>query len=108
MAALLFDVSGGDDLSWQVKPFAQVVEALGGECVVIVLPGELGLEVAAGSEGLACLDDKEVLDIDVTVLGEVEVLLGDEHTFSEEVLVDRLAIGLGDEHLGENLVSLQY
>jgi len=101
MAALLFDMRSWHDLSGQVKPFAQVVEALGGESVVVVLPGELGLEVAAGGEGLASLDDVEVLGVDVAVLGEVEVLLGHEHTLSEEVLVDLLAIGLGNEHFGE-------
>jgi hypothetical protein len=31
------------------------------------------------------------------VLGEVEILLGHEHTLSEDVLVDLLAVGLGDE-----------
>jgi hypothetical protein len=38
MAALLLDVGGRDDLSGQVQPFAQVVETLGGESVVVVLP----------------------------------------------------------------------
>ena len=59
MASLLLDVSRGDDLSRQVQPFAQVVKALGGESVVIVLPGELGLDVAAGGEGLQSFDDLE-------------------------------------------------
>lgn len=31
------------------------------------------------------------------MLGLVEVLLGDEHTLAEEVLVDRLAVGLGNQ-----------
>ena len=31
------------------------------------------------------------------MLGQVEVLLGDEHTLAEEVLVDRLAVGLGNQ-----------
>jgi len=99
MAALLLDVRGRDDLSRQVEPFAQVVEAFGGEGVVVVLPGELSLEVAAGCEGLAGFDDEEVLGVNVAVLGHVEVLLGHEHTLSEEVLVDLLAVCLGDEHL---------
>ena len=47
MTALLLDVRGRDDLSWQVQPFAQVVETFGGQGVVVVLPGELGLEIAA-------------------------------------------------------------
>lgn len=57
MRALLLDVRGWDDLRGQVEPFAEVVESLGGEGVVVPLPGELGLEVAARREGLACLDD---------------------------------------------------
>ena len=39
----------------------------------------------------------KVLGVNVAVLGLVEVLLGDEHTLAEEVLVDRLAVGLGDQ-----------
>ena len=46
----------------------------------VPLPGELGLEVAARGQGLAGLDDIEVLGVNVTVLGLVEVLLGDEDT----------------------------
>ena len=61
MAALLLDVRRRDDLSWQVQPFAQVVETLGSERVVVVLPGELGLEIAAGCEGLAGFDDLEFI-----------------------------------------------
>jgi hypothetical protein len=48
MRALLLDVCRGDNFSGQVKPFAEVIEAFGGQSVVIVLPGELGLEVTAG------------------------------------------------------------
>jgi hypothetical protein len=85
--SLLLDVGGGDDLGGEVKPFAEVVETLGGEGVVVVLPAELGLDVAARGQRLASLDDKEVLGVDVGVLGEVEVLLGDEYTLAEEVLL---------------------
>jgi hypothetical protein len=46
----------------------------------------------------------EVLGVDVTVLGKVEVLLGHEHTLTEEVLVDLLAVGLGDKP-GDGLVD---
>lgn len=56
MRTLLLDVGGRDDLSGQVKPFAEVVETLGGEGVVVVLPREAGLEVTAGGERLAGLD----------------------------------------------------
>lgn len=97
MRALLLDVRRGHDLGGQVEPLAQVVETLGGEGVVVVLPRELGLDVAARGERLAGLDHVEVLGVDVVVLGEVEVLLGDEYTLAEEVLVDLLSVGLGDE-----------
>lgn len=46
---------------------------------------------------MAGLYDIEVLGVNVVVLGEVEVLLGDENTLAEEVLVDLLAVGLWDE-----------
>lgn len=61
MAALLLDVCCRHDLSWQVKPFAEVVETLGRQSVVVVLPGELGLDIAARGEGLESLDDLEVM-----------------------------------------------
>lgn len=53
MRALLLDVRLGHDLSGEVEPFAEIVETLGGEGVVVVLPGEAGLEVAAGGQRLA-------------------------------------------------------
>ena len=148
MRALLLDVGGRDNLSGEVQPFTEVVKTLaivrivfsflcdkgetnlGGEGVVVVLPRELGLDVAAGVERLAGLDHVEVLGVNVAVLGKVEVLLGHEHTLcsrnlvselishrrissrkkwkksgrgwrrrhtSEEVLVDLLAVVLGDK-----------
>ena len=39
----------------------------------------------------------EVLGVNVTVLGKVEVLLGNEDTLAEEVLVNELAVRLGNE-----------
>lgn len=130
MGALLLDVRGGDNLSGQVEPLAQVVETLGGEGVVVceqrpelasisqvvacrggifrgwsvgchvhqrklgelvggartVLPRELGLDVATRGQGLHSLDDEQVLDGDLGVLGEVVVLLGDEDSLTEESL----------------------
>lgn len=62
MGPLLLNVGGRHDLGRQVKPFPEVVETLGGQGVVVVLPRELGLEVAAGGQGLAGLDDIEVAD----------------------------------------------
>lgn len=52
--------------------------------VVVPLPGELGLEVTARGQGLAGLDDIEVLGVNVAVLGLVEVLLCDENTLCGE------------------------
>lgn len=60
VAALLLDVGSGNDLSGQVQPFTQVVETLRGESVIVILPGELSLEVAAGGQGLASLDDLDM------------------------------------------------
>ena len=94
MGSLLLDVGGRDDLSGKMEPFTEVVETLWGESVVVVLPGELSLDIAAGGERLAGLDDVEVLGVNVVVLGEVVVLLCDEDTLSEEVLVDLLAVCL--------------
>lgn len=57
MRALLLDVGLRDNLGGEMEPFAQVVETFGGQGVVVPLPRELGLEVAARGEGLAGLDD---------------------------------------------------
>jgi len=59
---LLLDVGSRNDLSGEVQPLPEVVETLRGEGVVVVLPGELGLDVAARGQGLARLDDIEVAD----------------------------------------------
>jgi len=48
--ALLLDVCLGHNLGGQVEPLAKVVETLRGESVVVVLPGETGLQVAAGGQ----------------------------------------------------------
>ena len=97
MGALLLDVGSWDNLGWEMEPLAQVVETLWGEGVVVVLPRELGLDVTTGGKRLAGLDDVQVLGVDVVVLWKVIVLLGDEDTLTEEVLVDLLAVGLWDE-----------
>lgn len=97
VGTLLLDVGSWDNLGWEMEPLAQVVETLWGEGVVVVLPRELGLDETTGGERLAGLDDVQVLCVDVVVLWKVEVLLGDEDTLTEEVLVDLLAVGLWDE-----------
>lgn len=62
---LLLDVSSRDDLGREVQPLPEVVETLRGQGVVVVLPGELGLDVAAGVQGLEGLDDIEVANTDL-------------------------------------------
>ena len=57
MGTLLLDVGGGDNLGGEVEPLAEVVKTLGGESVVVVLPRELGLDVAARVQRLKSLDD---------------------------------------------------
>lgn len=57
MGTLLLDVGGGDNLSGEVEPLAQVVQTLGGEGVVVVLPREAGLDETAGVKRLESLDD---------------------------------------------------
>ena len=94
MGSLLLDMGSRNNLCGKVKPFAQIVETLGGEGIVVVLPGKLSLDVAAGGERLAGLDDVEVLGVNVVVLWKVVVLLCNEDTLSEEVLVDLLAVCL--------------
>lgn len=86
MRSLLLNVGSGNDLSGEVKPFAEVVETVGGQGVVVVLPRELGLDIAARVERLQSLDNEQVLGVDIRVLGKVEVLLSDENTLAEEVL----------------------
>ena len=60
MRSLLLDVGGRNNLSREVEPLPEVVETLGGEGVVVVLPRELGLDVAARGQALEGLDDEQV------------------------------------------------
>jgi hypothetical protein len=43
----------------------------------------------------------EVLGVNLLVLGKVEVLLGDENSLTEEVLVDELTVGLGNKPISD-------
>ena len=101
MRSLLLNVCGRDDFGGEVKPFTEVVETLGGEGVVVVLPGELSLDVSAGVQGLKGLDNEEVLGVDVGVLRKVEVLLRDEDTLAEEVLRKKKKLARRFLHLHE-------
>ena len=61
MRALLLDVRLRNDLRWEVQPLTEVVEAFRSQGVVVPLPRELRLEVAAGCKGLAGFDDLQPL-----------------------------------------------
>jgi len=95
--SLLLDMRCGDNFSGKMEPFAEIVKTLRSESVVVVLPRELSLDVAAGGERLAGLDDEEILSVNVVVLWEVVILLCNEHTLTEEVLVDLLSVCLGNK-----------
>jgi hypothetical protein len=45
----------------------------------LTVPAELGLDEALGSQGLSSLDDLEVGDVELDMLGRIEVLLSDKH-----------------------------
>jgi hypothetical protein len=95
--SLLLDVSRGDNLSGKVEPFPEVVETFRCESIVVILPRELGLDIATGGKRLAGLDNVEILGIDVVVLWEIVVFLRDEYTLAEEVLVDLLSVCLWNQ-----------
>lgn len=92
--------SHGQDSLGDVQLCSQVLETFIGQRVVVPLPRELGLDVTLGGQGLHGLDDPQVLDINLLVLGLVEVLLGNSNTLLEEVLVDLLSVFLGNKHAG--------
>ena len=61
-------------------PLAKVINALGGEDVVVPLPRELRLHETLGGKALHGLDDLEVRHIELFVLGGIVVLLGYKDT----------------------------
>jgi hypothetical protein len=96
MRSLLLDVGCWNNLSGEVEPFAEVVETLWGESVVVVLPRELSLDVSTGGQRLASLDDEEVLGSNICVCAGI-FFLCDEDTLTEEVFVDLLSVCLWDK-----------
>lgn len=71
----------------QIVPFTEVVDTLGGEGVVVPLPGELRLDEALGCQTLHGLDDLKVRHIELFVLGGVVVFLGDKDTLYVDTTV---------------------
>lgn len=57
----------------------------------------MSLYIATGGERLASLNNIQILGVNVVVLGEIVVLLCDENTLTEEVLVDLLSVCLWNE-----------
>jgi hypothetical protein len=90
---LLLNVGSRNDLGGEVQPLAEVVETLGGESVVVVLPRELGLDVAAGGQGLAGLDDIEVAD--AGLVGRLIAANGNELAFAVSVIEDECSVVVG-------------
>merc|ERR1712124_17146 len=90
----------GNDLLGEVQVRTEVLDTLVGEVPVVPLPTELLSDVPAGLQGSQQLNDVDVLDGEllVSVLGFVAVLLGNHDTLFEEVVVNDLAVLLGDEH----------
>jgi hypothetical protein len=57
-----------------------------GESIIVVLPTELGFNVAARSQALARFDNLQVGDfVEVDVSGSIEVFLSNQDTFYEKV-----------------------
>lgn len=96
MGSLDLDVGSWNNLSGEVKPFAEVVETLWGEGIVVVLPRELSLDISTGGQRLTSLDDVKVTGVDIWVLVLV-LLLCDKYALTEQVLVDLLAVSLWDK-----------
>lgn len=83
----VLQVGSWDNVLRQVQVVSQELNTFLSQGVVVVLPGELGLDVALGGQGLQGLDDVQVLGVDLIVLWLVEVLLGDNHTLCGGKLV---------------------
>lgn len=73
-----------------MEVLTQVLNTLIGKGVVVVLPGELSLNVTLRGQGLQSLDDIQVSGVNLLVLWLVEVLLGDSNTLYLNMLVNDL------------------
>ena len=66
---------------------------------VIMSPCELLLDQISGLKRLHSLDDMEIWNVfKLGVLGSVEILLGDQDAFLEQMLIDRNAMGFWHKH----------
>lgn len=79
----------GDDLFTEVEVLAEVLDTLGGEVPVVVLPAERLPHVSLRLQGRRQLDDVEVLDLQVLVSGGMEVLLGTKDSIYHQTINQR-------------------
>ena len=87
------------DLGGKVEEVAQVLNTFVGQIPVIVSPGELFRDHSLGLERLTSFDDVEVGNaLQFRMLGREMILLGDHHTFLEEVLEDGDSVLFGHQH----------
>ena len=92
-------VRRGHDFGGQCQVTAEVLDALGREVDVVMLPAERHLDVAARFETLDQVQNLEVrTSLDVRVGGGDGILLHDEDALAEEIGEDCDTVGLGDEH----------
>lgn len=76
-----------NNVFWQVQVVSQIFNTSLSQSVVVVLPRELSLDVTLGSQGLQSLDDEQVFGVNFIVLWLVVVLLGNNDTLCEMMLV---------------------
>ena len=97
----------GDNLCRQGKVSTEVLNSLGSEVTVVVLPREGNADVSLGCERLHEVHNLEVgSTLDVGVGGGDGVLLDNANSLTEEVGEDSDAVGLGNEH-GWGLIGLR-
>ena len=92
-------MSGGNNLGRQTKVSTEVLNSLGGEVAIGMLPAVSKADVSTRLERLHERKNLEVGGpLDVGVGGRDGVLLDDDDSLAEEVGEDCYAVGLGDEH----------
>ena len=67
-------------LPFKLLTFTEIVNTLISEGIVVPLPRELGLDKTLGGQRLHDLDDFEVRDVEIGVLGKVVILRSDKGT----------------------------
>jgi len=81
-----------DNFSREVQPFTEVLDTLGCDGVVVVLPRELGLDETLGCQTLEGFDDFEIWNVEIFMFQEVVILLSNQYALLEEIFVDDAAV----------------